>query len=50
MAKLKELNVRHEYLEIAGAGHGDVISKGMPQVLEFFEKHQKKDKKEDKGR
>jgi dipeptidyl aminopeptidase/acylaminoacyl peptidase len=38
--KLKELKVPHEYLEIAGAGHGDVISKGMPQIFEFFEKQQ----------
>ena len=38
VAKLKELNVPHEYLEIAGAGHGDVITKGMPQIFEFFEK------------
>lgn len=39
--KMKELNLTHEYLEIAGAGHGDVISKGMPQIFEFFEKQQK---------
>jgi len=45
--RLKELNVPHEYLEIAGAGHGDVITKGMPQIFEFFEKLQKK---EDKGK
>jgi poly(3-hydroxybutyrate) depolymerase len=51
--KLKELKITHEYLEIAGAGHGDVISKGMPQIFEFFEKQQKKDpgrKEEDKGK
>ncbi len=42
--KMKELNITHEYLEIAGAGHGDVVSKGMPQIFEFFEKQQKKDK------
>jgi poly(3-hydroxybutyrate) depolymerase len=41
--KLKELKITHEYLEIAGAGHGDVVSKGMPQIFEFFEK-QNKDK------
>jgi poly(3-hydroxybutyrate) depolymerase len=44
--KLKELKINHEYLEIAGAGHGDVISKGMPKIFEFFEKQ----KKEDKGK
>jgi hypothetical protein len=46
---LKEHNIVHEYLEIAGAGHGDVIGKGMPKIFEFFEKHvQKVDKKQDK--
>lgn len=39
--KLKELKATHEYLEIAGAGHGDVISKGMPKIFEFFEKQRK---------
>ena len=53
VAKLKELNITHEYLEIADAGHGDVISKGMPKIFEFFEKQQKKEdkgKKDDKGK
>jgi poly(3-hydroxybutyrate) depolymerase len=45
--RMKELNLTHEYLEIAGAGHGDVISKGMPKIFEFFEKQQKR---EDKGK
>ena len=44
--KMKGLNITHDYLEIAGAGHGDVISKGMPRIFEFFEKQ----KKEDKGK
>ena len=48
--KLKELGVTHEYLEIPGAGHGDVIGKGMPKIFDFFEKQQKEkqQKKEDK--
>jgi poly(3-hydroxybutyrate) depolymerase len=49
--RLKELKVPYEYLEIAGAGHGDVISKGMPQIFEFFEKQQKgKATKDEKGK
>ena len=44
--KLKELKLTHEYLEIDGAGHGDVITKGMPKVFEFFEKQNKKEDKE----
>jgi poly(3-hydroxybutyrate) depolymerase len=39
--KMKELNMTHEYLEIAGGGHVDVLSKGMPRVFEFFEKQHK---------
>jgi predicted esterase len=35
--KLKDLSIKHEYLEIPGGGHGDVISKGMPKIFEFFE-------------
>jgi predicted peptidase len=42
--RMKELNLTHEYLEIAGGGHGDVISKGMPKIFEFFDKQHKKDK------
>jgi poly(3-hydroxybutyrate) depolymerase len=45
--KMKELNLTHEYLEIPGGGHGDVISRGMPKIFEFFEKQHKK---EDKGK
>jgi poly(3-hydroxybutyrate) depolymerase len=44
--KLKDLNITHEYLEIAGAGHGDVITKGMPKIFEFFDKHKQADKGE----
>jgi poly(3-hydroxybutyrate) depolymerase len=44
--KLKEQNIVYEYLEIAGAGHGDVIGKGMPKIFEFFEKQLKKEDRE----
>ncbi len=43
--RLKEQNVAHEYLELAGAGHGDVIAKGMPKIFEFFERQRKKEAK-----
>jgi hypothetical protein len=35
---------------VAGAGHGDVIWKGMPNIFGFFEKQytQKQPKEEDK--
>jgi len=50
--KLEELGVTHEYLELPGGGHGDVIGKGMPKIFEFFESQQKEkqQKKEDKGK
>ena len=49
---MKELGVTHEYVELPGAGHGDVIGKGMPKIFEFFEKQQKEKQqpKEDKGK
>jgi poly(3-hydroxybutyrate) depolymerase len=53
VARLKEHNIVHVYLEIAGGGHGDVIGTGMPKIFEFFEQQarkagQKEDKKDDK--
>lgn len=43
VAKLEELKLDHEYLEINGAGHGDVISRGMANIFEFFEKRHQTD-------
>jgi poly(3-hydroxybutyrate) depolymerase len=43
--KLKELGITHEYMEIAGGDHGNVIGTGMPKIFEFFEKQLKKDDK-----
>jgi len=39
--KLKELNMTHEYHEIAGGDHGNVIGIGMPDIFKFFDKHSK---------
>jgi|GEM_PF-392607 len=44
--KLKEHKIVHEYLEIAGGGHGDVIGTGMPKIFEFFEKQAKNGQKQ----
>jgi poly(3-hydroxybutyrate) depolymerase len=38
VSKLKELSITHEYLEIKGGDHGNVIGTGMPKIFEFFEK------------
>ena len=40
-AKLEELDMPHEYLEIAGGDHGDIIGIGMPNIFAFFERHTK---------
>ena len=38
---MKEHDMTHEYLEIAGGDHGSVISIGMPNIFKFFEEHSK---------
>lgn len=37
--KLEELDMTHEYLEIADGDHGNVISIGMPDIFAFFGAH-----------
>jgi predicted esterase len=39
--KLKELNMTHQYLEIAGGDHMTVIATGMPEIFKFFGSHSK---------
>jgi poly(3-hydroxybutyrate) depolymerase len=46
VAKMKELKLTHEYVEIEGGGHGDVIWRGMPRIFEFFDKQPRKDGKD----
>jgi pimeloyl-ACP methyl ester carboxylesterase len=38
---MKELNMNHKYIEVPGAGHGDIIDKGMPDIFAFFQEHTK---------
>jgi pimeloyl-ACP methyl ester carboxylesterase len=38
---MKELKMDHKYVEVAGAGHGDIISIGMPDIFAFFREHTK---------
>ena len=42
--KMKELGMVHEYIEVKGGGHVDIINK-MPNIIEFFNKHQRVAKK-----
>jgi predicted peptidase len=38
---MKEHEMAHEYVEIAGGDHGDVIGIGMPNIFAFFGEHSK---------
>jgi len=40
-AELEELDMTHEYHEIAGGDHMSVIADGMPDIFEFFAQHTK---------
>jgi len=39
--KMKELNITHEYVEVAGGTHGSVLTTGAPDIFAFFGKHTK---------
>jgi predicted peptidase len=38
---LKELGMKHEYIELPGGDHGTVISDGMPNIFKFFAENPK---------
>jgi predicted peptidase len=38
-AALGELGMEHEYLEMTGRDHGNVIGDGMPEIFRFFAAH-----------
>lgn len=38
---MKELKMDHKYVEVAGAGHGDIIAITMPEIFAFFRDHAK---------
>jgi poly(3-hydroxybutyrate) depolymerase len=39
--KMKELNITHQYVEVAGGDHGSVLTTGMADIFAFFNKHSK---------
>jgi predicted esterase len=39
---MKELKMDHRYVEVPGAGHGDIIGIGMPDIFTFFKDHVKR--------
>src|SRR5688572_30876487 len=38
---MKEPKITHQYHEVAGGDHGNVISVGMPDIVAFFGTHSK---------
>ncbi len=38
---MKEIGMKHEYMELPGGDHGTVISDGMPNIFKFFADHPK---------
>jgi predicted peptidase len=38
---MKELKMTHQYIEVPGGDHGNVISIGMPDIFRFFDSHSK---------
>jgi predicted peptidase len=39
VAELKKLGIEHEYHEIPGGTHGDVVGPAVPRIVDFFLKH-----------
>lgn len=40
--EMKKLNMTHEYIEVAGGDHGNVVAPNFPKMFEFFNKHSRK--------
>jgi dipeptidyl aminopeptidase/acylaminoacyl peptidase len=41
VAELKKLGVEHEYIEVKGGTHGDVVAPNIPRIVEFFLRHRR---------
>lgn len=41
VAELKKLGVEHEYIEVKGGTHGDVVAPNIPRIVEFFLQHRR---------
>ncbi len=42
VAKMKELEIEHTYIEVPGGSHGSVVPPNLPAVFDFFDQHKKK--------
>lgn len=40
-AKMQELEMKHEYIEVAGGGHVVIAFENLPRIFEFFNQHKK---------
>jgi predicted peptidase len=38
---MKQLGIKHEYVEVPGGDHGSVLTTGTPQMFAFFAQHSK---------
>ena len=41
VAALKKLSVEHQYVEVPGGTHGNVITPNLKGMFDFFDKHRK---------
>jgi predicted esterase len=41
VAEMKKLGVEHQYIEVAGGNHIDIVAPNLPAVFQFFDKHPK---------
>jgi predicted peptidase len=41
VAKMKELEMTHVYIEVAGGDHMTVAWREMPKIFDFFDKHRR---------
>lgn len=39
VAEMKKLGVTHEYIEVPGGTHGDVVGPNIPKIVEYFNQH-----------
>lgn len=44
VAGLKKLGLEHEYIEVPGGGHSDVVAPNLPKIVDFFDKHARQTK------
>jgi poly(3-hydroxybutyrate) depolymerase len=46
--QMKKLEMTHEYIEVPDGDHGNVVGQNVPKIFDFFDKHKREKKKEEK--